>query len=41
MVALGQNGLPEMAKQNVDKAHYARKRFEDAGFEVLFSEAFF
>ncbi|WP_439444234.1 aminomethyl-transferring glycine dehydrogenase subunit GcvPA [Listeria aquatica] len=41
MVALGQNGLPEMAKQNVDKAHYARKRFKDAGFEVLFSEAFF
>ncbi|SQC69390.1 Probable glycine dehydrogenase [decarboxylating] subunit 1 [Listeria fleischmannii subsp. fleischmannii] len=28
MVALGQSGLPEMAKQNIDKAHYAKKRFK-------------
>ncbi|EUJ31775.1 glycine dehydrogenase subunit 1 [Listeria floridensis FSL S10-1187] len=41
MVALGQEGLPEMAKQNIDKAHYAKKCFADAGFDVLFSDAFF
>ncbi|WP_088809935.1 MULTISPECIES: aminomethyl-transferring glycine dehydrogenase subunit GcvPA [Listeria] len=41
MVALGQNGLPEMAKQNIDKAHYAKSAFQAAGFTVLFSDAFF
>lgn len=41
MVALGQSGLPEMAKQNIDKAHYAKKAFQDADFTVLFSDAFF
>ncbi|WP_239254159.1 aminomethyl-transferring glycine dehydrogenase subunit GcvPA [Listeria ilorinensis] len=41
MVALGQNGLPEMAKQNIDKSHYAKKRFQEKGFDILFSDAFF
>ncbi|WP_099220975.1 aminomethyl-transferring glycine dehydrogenase subunit GcvPA [Listeria costaricensis] len=41
MVALGRNGLSEMAKQNIDKSHYAKKRFLEKGFDVLFSDAFF
>ncbi|WP_163652781.1 aminomethyl-transferring glycine dehydrogenase subunit GcvPA [Listeria sp. PSOL-1] len=41
MVALGKNGLAEMAQQNIDKAHYAKSRFSESGFNVIFSDAFF
>ncbi|HDU1143304.1 TPA: glycine dehydrogenase, partial [Listeria monocytogenes] len=34
-------GLVEMAKQNLDKSHYAKQKFREKGFEVLFSDGFF
>ncbi|QSS98934.1 aminomethyl-transferring glycine dehydrogenase subunit GcvPA [Pontibacillus sp. ALD_SL1] len=39
--ALGKKGIKEMAYQNMQKARYAKKKFEDAGFQVLYSKAFF
>ncbi|AKO94115.1 aminomethyl-transferring glycine dehydrogenase subunit GcvPA [Priestia filamentosa] len=41
MTSLGKSGVKEMAKQNMSKAHYAKKAFEEAGFDVWFSNAFF
>lgn len=41
MVTLGKVGLPEMAKQNLDKSHYAKQKFQESGFNVLFSDSFF
>lgn len=41
MATLGKVGLPEMAKQNLDKSHYAKQKFRENGFEVLFSDGFF
>lgn len=41
MATLGKVGLPEMAKQNLDKSHYAKQKFQKSGFEVLFSDSFF
>lgn len=41
MVALGKSGLQQMAKQNLDKAHYAKNKFKESGFEVLFADSFF
>ncbi|MBC2254142.1 aminomethyl-transferring glycine dehydrogenase subunit GcvPA [Listeria ivanovii] len=41
MATLGKVGLPEMAKQNLDKSHYAKQKFRESGFEVLFSDSFF
>ncbi|MBF2672739.1 aminomethyl-transferring glycine dehydrogenase subunit GcvPA [Listeria seeligeri] len=41
MATLGKVGLPEMAKQNLDKSHYAKQKFRENGFEVLFSNGFF
>ncbi|KGP91940.1 glycine dehydrogenase [Pontibacillus chungwhensis BH030062] len=39
--ALGKKGIKEMAYQNMQKARYAKKQFEEAGFQVLYSNAFF
>ncbi|WP_078545791.1 aminomethyl-transferring glycine dehydrogenase subunit GcvPA [Litchfieldia alkalitelluris] len=41
MTALGKKGVKEMATQNIQKAHYAKKQFEENGFEVVFAGAFF
>jgi glycine dehydrogenase subunit 1 len=41
MSALGPNGLQEIAEQNIQKAYYARQQFENAGFEVLYSNDMF
>ncbi|MBC1420690.1 aminomethyl-transferring glycine dehydrogenase subunit GcvPA [Listeria seeligeri] len=41
MATLGKVGLPEMARQNLDKSHYAKQKFRENGFEVLFSDGFF
>ncbi|PZF89558.1 aminomethyl-transferring glycine dehydrogenase [Listeria ivanovii] len=41
MATLGKVGLPEMAKKNLDKSHYAKQKFQKSGFEVLFSDSFF
>ncbi|EHR7110618.1 aminomethyl-transferring glycine dehydrogenase subunit GcvPA [Listeria monocytogenes] len=41
MATLGKTGLVEMAKQNLDKSHYAKQKFREKGFEVLFSDGFF
>lgn len=41
MSALGKNGLREMAEQNVQKAHYARKQLEKNGVEVVTEKPFF
>ena len=35
MTALGKKGVKEMAIQNIQKAHYAKKAFEQTGFEVV------
>ncbi|MEI5908101.1 aminomethyl-transferring glycine dehydrogenase subunit GcvPA [Bacillus spongiae] len=37
MTALGKKGVQEMAVQNIQKAHYAKKAFEKQGFEIVFS----
>ncbi|MGE8204492.1 aminomethyl-transferring glycine dehydrogenase subunit GcvPA [Heyndrickxia sp. NPDC080065] len=36
MTALGKKGVKEMAIQNIQKAYYTKKAFEQNGFEVLF-----
>src|SRR5690606_5115310 len=36
MTALGKKGVKEMAVQNIQKAHYARKAFIEKGFKVIF-----
>jgi glycine dehydrogenase subunit 1 len=41
MSALGKNGLREMAEQNVQKAHYARKQLEKNGVKVVTEKPFF
>ncbi|MBC2284612.1 aminomethyl-transferring glycine dehydrogenase subunit GcvPA [Listeria booriae] len=41
MSALGKQGITEMAQQNVDKSHFAKKAFQDKGFEVILGDAFF
>lgn len=37
MSALGKKGVQEMAKQNIQKAHYAREQFRAHGIEVAFA----
>jgi len=37
MTALGKQGVKEMAIANIQKAHYAKRKFENAGFEVVFA----
>jgi glycine dehydrogenase subunit 1 len=36
MTALGKKGVREMAASNLQKAHYAKIKFKEAGFEVIF-----
>ena len=36
MTALGKKGVKEMAVQNIQKAHYAKKAFKEKGIEVVF-----
>lgn len=37
MTALGKQGVKEMALANIQKAHYAKQVFENAGFEIIFN----
>ena len=39
MTALGKKGVKEMAIQNIQKAHYAKKALKKTGFEVAFEGA--
>src|SRR5690625_1270007 len=41
MTYFGKHGVKEMAELNMQKARYMKKELTDAGFEVLFSDAFF
>lgn len=41
MTALGKQGVKEMAVLNMKKARYAKKQFEEAGFEVVYTGPFF
>ncbi|EMT47176.1 MULTISPECIES: aminomethyl-transferring glycine dehydrogenase subunit GcvPA [Anoxybacillus] len=41
MTALGKRGVKEMATMNIQKAHYAKEAFVNAGFHVVFSGPFF
>ncbi|MGP4080921.1 aminomethyl-transferring glycine dehydrogenase subunit GcvPA [Pseudalkalibacillus sp. R45] len=41
MTALGKKGIKEIAVQNLQKAHYAKKKLEEAGMDVRFKGAFF
>lgn len=36
MTALGKKGVKEMAVQNIQKAHYAKKKLQEQGIEVVF-----
>lgn len=36
MTALGRNGVKQMAIDNIQKAHYAKEQFRNAGFEITF-----
>ena len=36
MTALGKQGVKEMAVQNIQKAHYAKKCLKKNGFEIVF-----
>ncbi|WP_070120695.1 aminomethyl-transferring glycine dehydrogenase subunit GcvPA [Bacillus marinisedimentorum] len=41
MTALGKQGVKEMAIQNLQKAHYAKKRFEEKGLKAVYEGPFF
>lgn len=41
MSALGKNGVKEMAKLNMQKARYTKRKFEEAHLPVAFSGSFF
>ncbi|WP_456278312.1 aminomethyl-transferring glycine dehydrogenase subunit GcvPA [Bacillus sp. AK128] len=41
MTALGKKGIKEIAIQNIQKAQYAKRAFQQAGFEIAFSGPFF
>ncbi len=41
MSALGKQGVKEMAVLNMKKARYAKKKFEEAGFDIVYSGSFF
>ncbi|GGA68261.1 aminomethyl-transferring glycine dehydrogenase subunit GcvPA [Ornithinibacillus halotolerans] len=41
MSSIGKHGLKKMAELNMQKARYAKKKLEEAGFEVLSDGAFF
>ena len=39
--ALGKQGVQEMAMMNLQKAHYAKRMFQERGFQVAFDAPFF
>lgn len=41
MTALGKNGVKEMAMQNIQKAHYAKKVLQNKGIDIVFEGASF
>ncbi len=41
MTALGKSGVKEMARQNIQKAHYAKEKLVEAGVEVINGTPFF
>ncbi|MCD7033179.1 aminomethyl-transferring glycine dehydrogenase subunit GcvPA [Metabacillus sp. GX 13764] len=41
MTALGKKGVIEMASQNIQKANYAKRRFQEAGAEIAFEGPIF
>jgi len=41
MTALGKKGVKEIATQNIQKAHYAKKQFSEHGFDVVYEGPFF
>lgn len=41
MTALGKNGVQEMARANIQKAHYAKNALKQSGFEIVFEGAAF
>ncbi|PYZ94330.1 aminomethyl-transferring glycine dehydrogenase [Salipaludibacillus keqinensis] len=41
MSSIGKQGLKEMATQNVQKSHYAKKQLEQQGIEVVSKQPFF
>lgn len=41
MTALGKQGVKEVAHQNIQKAHYAKKVLEEKGFKTAFTGPFF
>lgn len=41
MSAIGKKGIKHMATQNVQKAHYAKKKLQEEGVEVLTEQPFF
>jgi glycine dehydrogenase subunit 1 len=41
MTALGKKGVREMAAANLQKAHYARTAFKEAGFEIVYDGLLF
>lgn len=41
MTALGRKGVKDMALQNIQKAHYAKKVLKEQGFEIVFEGASF
>lgn len=41
MTALGKKGVKEIAYQNIQKAHYAKQKLQEAGLEVVYGGAFF
>jgi len=41
MTALGKHGVKEMAMLNMQKARYAKSKFKEAGFDIVFEGPFF
>ncbi|MBB5173097.1 aminomethyl-transferring glycine dehydrogenase subunit GcvPA [Texcoconibacillus texcoconensis] len=41
MSALGKKGVQDMANQNIQKAHYAKNRLNEAGFSTVYEQPFF
>lgn len=41
MTAFGKKGIRELAKQNIQKAHYAAEQFQKSGIKIVTNQAFF
>jgi glycine dehydrogenase subunit 1 len=41
MTAIGKKGVKDIAYHNIQKAHYAKQKLEESGFNVVYSETFF